>query len=99
MKKKLLGPKNVCLQIIDVQQSLMSKIKGADKVIATIELMIRCAKILGIPIIANTQYRKGLGAYVPNIESLVGDIPQIDKSEFNAVANRETESFIKLLPK
>jgi nicotinamidase-related amidase len=99
MKKKLLGPKNVCLQIIDVQQSLMSKIKGADKVIATIELMIRCAKILGIPIIANTQYKKGLGAYVPNIESLVGDIPQIDKSEFNAVANRETESFINGLPK
>jgi nicotinamidase-related amidase len=99
MKKRLLASENVCLQIIDVQQSLMSKIKGADKVTATVELMIRCAKILGIPIVANTQYKKGLGPYVPTVESLVGDIPQIDKSEFNAVANRETESFINGLPK
>lgn len=98
MKKRLLAPENVCLQIIDVQQSLMSKIKGADKVAATVELMIRCGRILGIPIIANTQYKKGLGPYVANVESLVGDIPQIDKVEFNAVANGETESFIDGLP-
>ncbi len=99
MKKRLLSPENVCLQIIDVQQSLMSKIKDVDKVIATIEFMVHCAKILRIPMIANTQYKKGLGAYVARIESLVGDIPQIDKTEFNAVANRETESFITGLPK
>jgi nicotinamidase-related amidase len=98
MKKRLLAPENVCLQIIDVQQSLMSKIKGADKVAATVELMVRCAGILGIPIVANTQYKKGLGPYVPNLEALVADIPQIDKVEFNAVANGETEAFIDGLP-
>jgi nicotinamidase-related amidase len=99
VKKKLLAPENVCLQIIDVQQSLMSKIKSADKVVTTVEFMIRCGKILDIPIIANTQYKKGLGPYVPMLEALVGDIPQIDKSEFNAVANGATESFISGLPK
>ncbi len=99
MKKRLLNPENVCLQIIDVQQSLMSRIKGADKVVETIEFMVHCAKILKIPVIANTQYKKGLGAYVPGIESLVTGIPQIDKTEFNALANRETESFINGLPK
>lgn len=99
MKNKLLASEKVCLQIIDVQQSLMSKIKGADKVTATVQLMIRCAKILGIPIVANTQYKKGLGPYVSTVESLIDDIPQIDKTEFNAVANRETESFIDGLPK
>ena len=99
MKKKLLTSANVCLHVIDVQQSLMSKIHGADKVAATVELMIRCAKILGIPILANTQYKKGLGHYVTSIDALIGDLPQIDKTEFNAVANKETESFIKGLPK
>jgi nicotinamidase-related amidase len=99
MKKRLLAPENVCLQIIDVQQSLMSKINNADKVTATVEFMIRCASILGVPILANTQYKKGLGPYVSSIEALVGDVRQIDKTEFNASMNAETESFIQGLPK
>lgn len=98
MKKRLLAPENVCLQIIDVQQSLMAKINGAQEVISTIELMIRCAKILGLPIVANTQYKKGLGPYVAGIEPLIEDIPQIDKTEFNAVAGNETASFVDGLP-
>lgn len=99
MKKRLLAPPNVCLQVIDVQQRLMAKIAGASEVGATVEFMVRCAKILGIPVIANTQYKKGLGPYVPNVESVVADIPQIDKVEFNAAANKETESFLDRLPK
>ena len=99
MKKKLLTPENVCLQIIDVQQSLMSKIIGADKITAVVEFMIHCAKILEIPIVANTQYKKGLGPYVPGVDSLVRDISQIDKTEFNALANKATETFIDGLPK
>jgi nicotinamidase-related amidase len=98
MNKRLLTAENVCLHIIDVQQSLMAKINEAEQVIATIELMIHCAKILGLPIVANTQYKKGLGSYVAGIESLLEDIPQIDKTEFNAVANNETASFFDGLP-
>ncbi len=98
MKKRLLAPENVCLQIIDVQQSLMNKIVAADKVVSVIEFMIRCGKILNIPVIANTQYKKGLGPYVPRIESLVGDNDCLDKTEFNALANKETESRFDGLP-
>jgi len=98
MKKRVLAPGNVCLQIIDVQQRLMAKIKDADQMTATVEFMVRSAKILGIPILANTQYKKGLGPYLPPLEALVADLPQIDKSEFNAVADPETEAFIDGLP-
>ena len=99
MKKRLLAPKNVCLQIIDVQQSLMAKIIAADKVIAVIEFLINCGKILGIPMIANTQYKRGLGPYVPSIEALFDGIDILDKSEFDALANKETASRIDALPK
>ncbi len=99
MKNRLLTPDNVCLQIIDVQQSLMAKIIAADHVVGVIEFMIRCGRILGIPIIANTQYKKGLGPYVPSIETLLGEIDYLDKSEFNALANKETEARIACLPK
>jgi len=99
MKNSLLTPDNVCLQIIDVQASLMAKVHAADKVIATVELMIRCAKIFNIPILANTQYVKGLGPYVANLEELVSDIQLLDKVEFNATTNKATEVFLDALPK
>lgn len=98
MKKRLLAPANVCLQIIDVQQSLMAKIHNVERVTATVELMIHCAEILDIPILANTQYQKGLGPYLPEIETLVRDIDRIDKVEFNALANDHTRQFIERLP-
>lgn len=98
MMKRLLEPGNVCLQIVDVQQSLMAKIFQADRVAATVELLIRCGKILGMPMVANTQYQKGLGPYVPALETLVDDLPRFDKVEFNAVRDSGTEAFLNALP-
>ncbi len=98
MKKKLLAPENVCLQIIDVQQSLMAKTVDADKVVAVIEFMIRSSKILNIPILANTQYKKGLGPYVSSVDSLLDEVEQLDKTEFNALAHAATKSRIDNLP-
>ena len=98
-KNGLLTPENCCLQIIDIQESLMAKIHGAEAVAATIELMVHCAKILEIPALANTQYKKGLGPYVASVEPLVSNLPQFDKVEFNALANEETAAFIGKLPK
>lgn len=98
MKPRLLTPENVCLQIIDVQQSLMAKIHRADMVAETVGLMIQCARILDIPIVANTQYKKGLGPYVESVDALVEGIPQFDKVEFCAVGNRETAAYIEALP-
>ena len=98
MKNSLLVPENCCLQIIDIQESLMAKIHGAEEVAATTEFMVHCANILEMPAFANTQYKKGLGPYVASVESLVGDLPQFDKVEFNALANVETAAFIDTLP-
>lgn len=98
MKKRLLAPENVCLQIIDVQESLMAKIHGVKRVSSAIELMIRSAEILGVPIVANTQYKKGLGPYVPELEPLVEGVDRFDKVEFNALANGPTAAFIAALP-
>jgi nicotinamidase-related amidase len=99
MTNSLLTPNDVCLQIIDVQKSLMAKIYNADRIISTIELMIRCAKIFKLPILANTQYIKGLGPYVATLETLVKDVQRFDKVEFNALANQTTEAFLAGLPK
>jgi nicotinamidase-related amidase len=98
MTQRLLTPENVCLQIIDVQQSLMAKIIRAEKVADTVCLMIECARIMNIPILGNTQYKKGLGPYVAGVEALAKELPVFDKVEFSAAANEQTSAYINSLP-
>ncbi len=99
MKKgKLLTPAECCLHIVDPQQSLMKHIYRAERVIRVIKFMLVCARILEVPIIANTQYKKGLGPYVPELEALVKGVPMVDKKEFGALANEDTIRLIETLP-
>lgn len=76
----------------------MDQIHDAERVTGTISKMVHCAKIIGVPIIANTQYKKGLGPYAASLEELMGDIPRPDKTEFNALDNSETKGLINSLP-
>lgn len=94
----MLKPENCYLHIIDPQERLMSSIHEAQRVTDTIIKMFHCAKILGLPVIANTQYKKGLGAYVVELEELMEGVPRPDKTEFNALANLETEGLVSKLP-
>jgi len=94
----MLKPENCYLHIVDPQERLMNQIYEADRVVESIMKMVHCSKILELPVIANTQYKKGLGAYVPELEVLMKDIPRPDKTEFNAVANPATKALISNLP-
>ena len=95
----LLKPQTCFLHVIDVQESLMKQIHNVEKVIATIKLMIRCARILEVPILANTQYKKGLGLYVPELEMEMEGIERPDKVEFSCFGSSETVTLIdKLAP-
>jgi nicotinamidase-related amidase len=95
---QLLSPDSCYLHVIDVQESLMRQVHGAAKVVAITKMMMKCARILGIPVVANTQYKKGLGVYVPEIEELVTDVPRPDKVEFNGLAHPETAALVDALP-
>lgn len=97
MKKHPLEPGSVCLHVIDVQKSLMSKIDRVDSVEQNIDLLLQCSKVLEIPILASTQYKKGLGPYVPRLEALVADVPQFDKVTFSAAADSVTAAHLESL--
>ncbi len=98
MTSYLLRPENCCLHIIDPQQSLMTHIHGADRVVVNIVRLMECARILNLSILANTQYKKGLGQYVPRLEEMMAGIARPDKTEFNALANLETRAQVERLP-
>lgn len=87
MKPVFLRPEQCCLYVVDPQERLMAHIHGADRVVKNIGLMIRLARVLEMPIVANTQYRKGIGPIVPELAELLQDVPCPDKVEFNGLAN------------
>lgn len=98
MKNSLVRPADCYLHVIDPQQSLMAHVYNAERVAAVIKFMLAGAGILNLPIIANTQYKKGLGPYVAELEPLMEGIPRPDKTEFSALANEETEKLVDALP-
>ena len=95
----LLTPQRCCLMIVDPQERLMTAIYKAERVVRNTILLIHCAKTLEIHILATTQYKKGLGPYVPELEDLVADVPCIDKIEFNGFANPAVSKMMTSLPK
>ena len=95
---QFLEPDSSCLHLIDIQTGLMRKIVGAERVAATVAYLIKAFKTLGLPIIANTQYKKGLGGYVPELEPLLDGIPCLDKVEFNGLDNPETIRLVETMP-
>ena len=95
----MLTPQRCCLMIVDPQERLMAAIYKAESVVRHASLLIYCAKTLEIPIMATTQYKKGLGPFVPELETLLADVPCVDKIEFNGFANPGVRNMMKSLPK
>lgn len=94
----ILNPGRCCLLVIDPQERLMKTVHKADRVIANTALMIHCAKAMEIPVVATTQYEKGLGPFVPELAEMLADVTCVDKIEFNALANYNVKQVLANLP-
>jgi nicotinamidase-related amidase len=90
---------NACaLVVVDIQEKLLPPIFNHEALVKNSQLLIRLAKILELPIMVTTQYSKGLGATVPEIASLLPDVPAIDKMEFGCFGSEPFRSRLKALP-
>lgn len=84
------------LVLIDIQERLLA---GLDPALGAAlrknaVLLVKSAKELGIPIIVNEQYPKGLGSTLPELLAELGDLPRLPKLSFAATENPE---FVKAL--
>lgn len=93
-----LRPQECCLLVIDPQERLMAHIHEAARVSRNIGLMLHLAAAMSIPVLACTQYKKGIGPFVPELAELLADKPCIDKTEFNALANPGMKRLFSALP-
>lgn len=98
MKTKFLYSEQCCLYIVDPQEKLMAHIHEADRVSRNIGLMINLAKTLDFPILANTQYKKGIGPIVPELSEMLKDVPCPDKVTFCGLSDSGVQQEIQALP-
>ncbi len=98
IQPSFLQPEQCCLYVVDPQERLMAHIHEADRVVHNIALLINLARIFQMSLLANTQYKKGIGPIVPELAGLLEGVPCPDKITFNGLANQEVLALLKDLP-
>ena len=98
MKVDLIDASRSCVMVIDPQERLMQAVQGPETVVRNTGLLLHCAEILKVPVIASTQYKKGLGPIVDGISGLLGSASSFDKMEFNCFFNPAFRDILQKLP-
>jgi nicotinamidase-related amidase len=86
------------LVVIDIQEKLLPPIFQREQLVRNSQLLIRAAGILKMPVLATTQYAKGLGGTVAEIASLLPEGEAIDKQLFSCFGSDAFCSLLKRLP-
>jgi len=79
----MLEIQNCCLIVVDVQGKLAQLMHDKDTLFKNIEILIKSAKILDIPILWCQQCPESLGPTIPQIAQLLSDIEPINKASFS----------------
>ena len=93
-----LAAEQAALVVVDIQEKLLPPIHEKERLVRNSQLLLRLAGILKIPVVATTQYAKGLGGTVPEIASLLPAGEPIDKLRFGCFGSEQFCSSLKALP-
>jgi nicotinamidase-related amidase len=95
--RRVVKAEECVLIVVDIQEKLLPAIFEKERLLKNAPLLVRLARILEIPIIATTQYAKGLGETVADVQSLLPN-PAIDKQSFSCFGSDAFCSAMKRLP-
>ncbi len=96
--RRPLEAENCALLVIDIQEKLLPPIYERERLVRNSQLLIRLARILDVPVIASTQYAKGLGKTVSDVASLLPNGDIVDKLQFYCFGSDVFCSLVKNLP-
>jgi len=83
---RTLDRERAALVVIDVQEAFAKAVEGFDAVAAQTAILVRGARILGLPVLVTEQYPRGLGDTVAPVREALGDeIERLPKTVFSAV--------------
>ena len=65
------------LTIVDVQERLFNAMDAErrDDMVANVKILAGAARRLEVPVLLTEQYPKGLGRTLPEVKSLLADVP------------------------
>ena len=78
----LLQRERTVLVVVDLQAKLLPAIAENDRVLGNNLLLLRLARVLALPVVLTTQYRKGLGPAVDAVLAEAPDVTPLDKVSF-----------------
>ncbi len=91
----MLTPEEALLVLIDPQEKLVQALFESERLVKNLVVLLKAAQVFKVPILATTQYRKGLGDYVPQVKEVLGETEILDKVEFSIFKNAEIVAKIK----
>jgi nicotinamidase-related amidase len=86
------------LVVVDIQEKLVPPIFEKERLVRNSQVLLRLARILDMPVLATTQYTKGLGAIVPEIASQMPPGEVVDKTAFSCFGSERFCSAVHALP-
>lgn len=89
-----INTENTMAIVIDYQEKLVPAMANHEDLVNKSRMLIEGLRALEIPVIATTQYAKGLGDTISEIATVLGDAPLIDKSTFSVFASEEVTASI-----
>ena len=93
----MLDIKNCCLVIIDVQGKLAQLMHDRDNLFKKIAILVKAAKILGIPVVWCQQCLDALGPTIPQIAELLAGVEPINKADFNCCGQTQFNDRLQTL--
>lgn len=97
MSDLLVSAEESLLVVIDLQPSFMLGVHDSDAVIDRARFLIEAANLLGVPVIATTQYATRMGGIDERLSTALESAhPVIDKMAFSCAGS---EAFVKRLEK
>ena len=93
----MLSIQDCCLVIIDVQGKLAQLMHDRDNLFKKIVVLVKAAKILGIPVVWCQQCPDALGATIPQIAELLAGVEPINKASFSCCAHPQFSESLQTL--
>lgn len=84
MDKYIVNKEDAVLLLIDLQEKLMKAISARDRICKNVNILLKAAQIMGIPVVLTEQYPKGLGLTLPEIKHNAGMFHYVEKVRFSA---------------
>jgi len=93
----MLDVQDCCLVVVDVQGRLAELMYEKDVLFKNIQILIKAAKLLSVPILWTQQQPQAIGVTVPQINQLLTDNEPINKACFSCCGLKEFNDKINAL--